>query len=156
MSVTTTIRSEMFRQETDDGLLYLLTLATTELSDSIRVVLNTEHITSRGLLFVGFPFELILPPSSTDSEYVAQLTIDNVGREVAESIRLAREPVGATIEVVQLNNPDYVELTISNLELKNVRVSALSVTGDLVVNSFLTEPFPPDNFTPGSFPGVFP
>ena len=117
-SVTHTVASasafirSAFAQETDEIWLILLTVSHPDLTDDIRVVHNPVAITSRGLNFIGFAFELSLPIDAPDRAPVAELRIDNVSQEIAQAVRSISSAPTVTIEVIRAADPDTVELTL--------------------------------------------
>lgn len=141
--------------DTTDVILVLLTISHSDLSSPIRVVNNTENITSRGNEFIGYPFDVILPDNRDDAPPRAQLTIDNVSREIAQAIRTISSRATIEIEVIRASDPDTVEHDFPNFQLDNVTWNALTVSGELVLENLTQEPFPARNFTPADFPGVF-
>lgn len=155
MTVSDTARSSMFAEETADGLLALLTIDHPDLTQAIHVVHNTEDIVSRGNTFRAFPFELVLPTSDPDSPPQAQLTIDNVSREIGQAIRAISTAPTVVIEVVRISDFDAVELSFPALKLRNVRFDVSKVTGDLVSEDLQLEPYPAYTFSPADFPGLF-
>ena len=53
------------------------------------------------------------------------------------------------------SEPDNYVDTFANYELQNISYDALTIQGELILGDFLTEPFPPDRFTPNIFPALF-
>ena len=155
MTLSTTMQTAMFSQETDDGLLVLLTISHTDLSTDIRVVANGVDITSRGDTYTAIPFDILLPSEDPDSPPKAQLSIDNVSRELGQAIRSISDAATVLIEVVRLKSPDDVEISFPALNLRNARFDAGKVTGDLVSEDLVLEPYPSDTFNPAFFPGMF-
>lgn len=153
--VSVTTRGDMFASEADEGLLVLLTIDHDDLAEPIRVVANNENVTSNGNEFIAYPFEIILPTSSPDAPPRAQLTIDNVTREIAQTIRQISSAPTVLIEVVRTDDFDSIEFSFPQLNLKNVRWDAGQVSGDLVSEDLQLEPYPADTFVPSNFPGLF-
>ena len=159
-SVTHTVASasafirSAFAQETDEIWLILLTISHPDLTDDIRVVHNPVAITSRGLNFIGFAFELSLPIDAPDRAPIAELRIDNVSREIAQAVRSISSAPTVTIEVIRAAAPDVVELSLEGFRLQNVNWDAGSVRGALVLDDIATEPFPAGIFSPAGFPGL--
>jgi len=152
--VTTALKTAAFSQDTDEGVLVLLTIDHDDISPPIRVVNNTEHVASRGNTFIAFPFSLVLPSSDERSPPVARLTIDNVSREIAQSIRLISTAPDVLIEVVRMKDTEVVELSFPGFRLRNVKWDASTVSGDLVVEDIAQEPYPAFTFSPADFPGL--
>ena len=155
MTLSDTARGVMFAQETDDGLLALLTISHVDLAVPIRVVHNQVDVVSRGNTFTAFPFNLVLPTSEPDSPPKAQLTIDNVSREIGQAIRTISSAATVLIEVVRIKALDTLELSFPTLKLQNVRFDVAKVTGDLVSEDLQLEPYPAHTFSPAEFPGLF-
>lgn len=155
MPITASMRAAMFDQETAEGLLPLLTLRSEELGTPIRVVHNTDDVISNNRTYIAFPFQLTLPSSGENGPPRATLSISNVGKEIVNSIRLARSPITVTIEVVALTDPDSVQIVLPPLDLVNVTADVGVVSGDLRVPLLDDEPYPAGKFTPLEFPGTF-
>lgn len=155
MTLSSVARGAMFDEETDDGLLALLTIDHADLATPIRVVHDQVDVVSRGNTFTAFPFELILPTQEADSPPVARLTIDNVSREIAQTLRSVSSAPSVLIEVVRIKDTETLELSYPLLSLRNVRYDALKVTGDLVSEDLQLEPYPAHTFSPANFPGLF-
>lgn len=152
--VSTELKQAAFAQDTDDGLLICLTVEHDDLQEPIRVVNNHENITSNGNLFIGVAFDIELPSEDVDTPPVARLSIDNVSREIAEVIRAIVTPADVTIQAVRVNDFDAVELTFLGFKLRNTKVTAMRITGDLMLDNLMLEPYPADIYSPASFPGL--
>ena len=150
----TSLVQSAFSQETDEVWLILLTISHADLTDDIRVVHNQVDITSRGMNFVGFAFELSLPIDSPDRAPVAELRIDNVSREIAQAVRSILSAPAVKIEVIRAAAPDVVELSLDGFRLRNVNWDADSVRGALVLDDIATESYPAGIFSPAGFPGL--
>lgn len=153
--VSTTFTTSAFAQDTTDVWLILLTIDHSTLSEPIRVVNNTQNITSNSELFVGFPFNITLPDNREGSPPRAQLSIDNVSREIGEAIRLMNSPASVKIDIIRAAAPDTIEIEWPYFTLRNVKWDIQKVTGDLTFEDFSTEPYPAGKFVPAYFPGLF-
>lgn len=141
-------------EETQEVWLVLVTLEHDDLEEPIRVVNNIEDIESRGLTFLGCPFELDPPGDDADGPTEARLRIDNVNREIVVANRSITSPPTVTIEVILASDPDAPEVTISHLTLRNVSWDAAYVQGTLRFEDLSVEPVS-QRVTPGRFPGLF-
>lgn len=152
--VSTSTQSDMFASESDEGLLVLLTISHDDLAAPIRVVNNNVAIESRSNEFIGFPFEIALPSDDPDSPARAQLVIDNVSNEIGEAVRSITTAPTVLIEVVRTDDFDTLELSYPPLTLANVRLDASQVTGDIIAEDLIIEPYPAGTFAPSAFPSM--
>lgn len=154
MALSNAFKTAAFAQETDDVFLVLLTIAHADISPSIRVVNDNQNITSNSNLFTAFPFDILLPDSKEESVPRAQLSIDNVSREIQQHIRSITTPPTVAIEIIRAEAPDTIEKSWSPFTLRNVEWDFANMTGDLLLENIQIEPFPLGLFSPADFPGV--
>jgi hypothetical protein len=131
-----------------------LTISHPDINPAIRVVNNTEDVTSRGETFVAFPFDLTLPDQREDAPPRARIVIDNVSREISQSVRSITSAPSVTLEIIRAAAPDTVEASWPFFSLRNVKWDINQISGDLTVEDFTSEPYPAGIFSPASFPGV--
>ncbi|MEX2642887.1 MAG: DUF1833 family protein [Acetobacterales bacterium] len=157
-------RAAVYAQDTTEVFLTLLTIDHAELATPVRVVNNTENVTSRGETFHGAPFRLDLPDEDGESLPRVPLEIDNyeLEDELGEAVTIGEilesfiEPATATIEVVMASNPDVVEFGPVVMELRDTEYDDLNARGTLVMDGdLLTEPYPAGSFAPTTHPGLF-
>lgn len=141
-------------EATNEAWLVLLTIAHPTLSQPIRLVNNNEDITSRNHVYTALSFEVELPNADPDSPPKARLRIDNVSREIIKTIREIQSPPTITLEVILASQPNTVEVTYTDMTLRNVDYDVASVSGDLSFESIFTEPIT-YTMTPSRFPGLF-
>lgn len=153
-SLSSAAIASMHAQETGEVWLVLLTINHASMAQPIRVVNNTEDITSRGALFQAFPFEIILPSDDPDSPPKAIIRFDNVERTAIATIRSITSPPSVTLEVILASQPDTVEISYPNFALRNVRYDATVIEGELTFEGLYTEPIT-YQMTPSRFPGLF-
>lgn len=156
-TLPTTIINAVFAQETSHAFLVLLT-ATHSSFSPLRVVNNSEAVTSNGLIYSPFPFAVILPPDQEDLNIAARITVFDAEREVIDNLRLvagSRERISVSLEVISALQPNDILQTVSNLEVENVTYQTGAINLEAKINTLLTEGYPRDSFTPNSFPGVF-
>jgi len=148
-------RGNMFAEETDDGLLVLLTIDHEDLASPIRVVNNKVDVTSQNEMFIAFPFDFTLPTNDPDSPSRAQLVIDNVSREILFTMRSISSAPTVKIQVVRMLDTDEIELSLPAMRMVNIRADFEKVIGDLVSEDLQLEPYPAYTFSPAYFPGLF-
>lgn len=153
MSVTDEFRADAWAPESDLYLV-LLTISHPDLPDPIRVVNNNESVTSESISYAAFPFEIALPESQENAPPRAELSISNVGREIGQAIRSIGSPPSVTIAVIRQETPDVVEALHVGMKLSGVSYDAQQVSGQLVREDFVTEPYPALTYSPAEFGGL--
>lgn len=160
MTISAAARAALYRQETDEVLLCLVTISHADLPATLRFVNNTVDIVSRGETYKGYPFEVALPDEDPDHPPAVEITIDAVSTDdpaldpVAIVRSLSTAPV-FTFEVVLASTPDTVEVGAGEIDLVSVDYDALVLTGRLEYQNTLGEPFASHSFSPSLFPGLF-
>lgn len=153
MPISENLKQDSWSQESNLPLV-LLTIDHDDLSTPIRVVNNSEDITSDGEVYTAFPFKLSLPDSKQEAPPSAKLIISNVSREIGQAIRLISSPPSVTITVVRQETPDVVEAEFVGMKLTNVEFDALTVSGDIHFEDLTRERFPYLTFSPSIFAGI--
>jgi len=153
MSVTDAFRADAWSPESDLYLV-LLTIEHPDLDPPIHVVNNTVNVISNGITYVAFPFEIALPESPENSPPRAELTISNVGREISQAIRSVGSPPSVTIAVIRQATPDVIEALHVGMKLTGVSYDAQQVSGQLVREDLVTEPYPAMTYSPAEFRGL--
>lgn len=138
----------------EEVYLCLLTIDHDDLANPIRVVNNLENITSRGLTFLGLPFEIELPSETADGPGVAQIKVDNVDRRIVQALRIITTPPEVTIEVIVADDPDTVEMLVDDLKLTNASYDQTVVRGTLMFQDVVGEPAN-ETITSERFPALF-
>lgn len=154
-TLSNTIKQTLMAQETGAVHLLLVTIDHDELAEPVRVVDNTQNITSLGKLFVGLPFDIDLPTDRDDEMPRVRVRIDNVERTLVESIESIATPPSITLEVVLASDPDTVEASFEGFTLRPVRYTALTIEGDAALEDILGEPWPAHSFSSADFLGMW-
>lgn len=140
--------------DTGEVFHVLLTVANSD-GPPIRMTDNSEDVVSRSNTFISYPFGLELPSDESGTISEAKLSIDNVSRVLVDEIRSLVEPLVLTIEVVTASTPDTVEYSAIDYTLKNVTYDALTISGTLSQENYVTEIYPKDILSAANFPGLF-
>jgi hypothetical protein len=82
------------------------------------------------------------------------LRIDNVDRRVVQTIRSITAPPTVTLEVILASAPNNVEVSFTNMTLRNAQYDSSTVSGELTFDAIYTEPATL-TMTPSRFPGMF-
>jgi hypothetical protein len=150
------MKSAIAAPETGEVALPLLTITHATLAQPIRVVSNTVDITSRGDLYIAWPFDVVWPDDREDQLPRVRLRIDNVDSSIGNALRSIRgRGPNVRLEVVLASSPDTIEAGPIDVVLKERDIDAGSVSGTLGAEDLLNEPFPADLFAPDKFAGLF-
>ena len=154
-AVNNNLLSALSGQETGEAILVLLTITHPTISPSIRVTSDAVTTTSNGNSFLPYPFRLTLPDDPDNGFSSGALVIDNVSRDIISSIRAITTPPKVTIQIVLGSDPDTIYVEFSDFKLSKITYDVLKITGNLVLDHFINEPFPGTRMTPATFPGMF-
>lgn len=155
MAYSDRFKVAVLSQETDEVILWLLTLTHPESKTVFRLVNNLDDITSRGQKFTALPFKFALPDDDGSSLPQVTIVVDNVGRELMDMIREYSSGLEIKSEIILAAAPDNVEFTIDGLVVRSVSYNAATVTLNAQVEDLLNQRFPADDFLPRSFSGMF-
>lgn len=156
-SLPTTIIEAMNAATTSEAFLVLLEISHS-LFDTQRVVNNTQDIVSNGNTYSRFPFAMVAPPDSDEFQPRIQvIALDAIGELVTDMRAIAgsRERAQCVVTIIAASDPDTALAQWSEFEVINANYDAETLRFDLVVESFLSEPYPADTMNPADFPGLF-
>ena len=154
-TLSSAVIQSMFAQETDEVYVVLITIDHADLPAPIRVCSDSIDTMSRGNNYFAYPFQLSLPDDQEGAPPSASITVDNVHRDLTNSLRMISSPASFTIEIIRAADPDVVIAPFQPLKMKSVKVDVMQVSGELTVDDAATEPFPFMTYTPKRFPGLF-
>ena len=152
---TAAFKAAVFAQETEEVFAVLLTIDHDALTAPIRASSSGEDIVSNGNTFIAYPFEVRLSEDNPDSPPTMHLTIDNVDQTIVRTIRSIVIPPSVTMQVVRASAPDVIEVSFEDFRMNAASGNALTVSGELSLEFFLSEPYPYQTFGPARFPGCF-
>lgn len=154
--ISAALREAIQAQETDEALLYLITITHAQLDEPVRVSSDQVDTVSRGQIYLAYPVRPLLTGAGDGSPPRAQLEIDHVDRRIGQAIAALEGPAGVTIEVVLGSTPDSVELALDGLALTDVEWDQHTVRGTLTYDLELMRQHPDWYADPGEFPGLHP
>lgn len=155
-TLSANLRRALYAQETGEAVVLLLALSHPQLQLPIRVCNAGGDVVSGGQTYPHFPFEVALPPEDDVAPPSVELRICNVDREIVRAVRsLPSGPMQVELSLVLLSAPDQVEAGPFRFSLRDVRYDAGVVSGQLMFEDVLNEPYPADAFTPSRAPGLF-
>lgn len=101
-----------------------------------------------------------MPDDDPNAVTRVQLAIDNVGidddgKRVSDYLREITGIPTASFSIIMASEPDDVQAGPFELSLHHADYDGTTVTGELVFQDLLNEPFPGISFTPATTPGLF-
>lgn len=129
-------------------------------TDPTRRVLETSAdifygTISRNKRFMFVPLMVSLPNETEEGPLRMQITLDNVSRDLISILRNISSPPSVNVELVMSDDVDTVLASWPEFLLVNVQYNAETISGDLVIETLVHEPFPAGTFTPSEFPSLF-
>lgn len=145
-SLSTALKRQLFKPFRDEDIRPLLTLDHTVFAQPYRFVAGDPRefatLTSNGNIYITFPFEITML-SDDDSEPQANLRIQNVDDRLGKTVLgLPNEALSVSLQIVMRDTPDTVEIEVVNMELVDIEITAIALTGRLVLRGSVTEPCP--------------
>lgn len=136
--------------------MILLEIDHPDLDEPIRVVNDTQDLTSNGNLYIGFPFRCVLPDDFENQLPKARLSIDNVGRDLMYWIETTGGGQGSTATFKQIlrSNPNLIEWSIT-MSLFNVHVTMQEISAELGFENLFGKPAITFKYRPDNSPGLF-
>jgi hypothetical protein len=134
----------------------LLEISHPDLSEPVRVINDTQDLTSNDKLFIGCPFRFVMPDDFEGQIPKAKLAVDNVGRDLMYWIETSGGGEGSSVRIMQImrSRPDTIEWEIT-MNLFNVVVNMQEVSADLGHENLFSKPAIHAQFRPDNSPGVF-
>lgn len=154
-TLTPELLAQLFKQESEDPFLTLVTLSHSTFPSDIRLVNNSVNITSNGNVFTAFPMKIRLPVDDGESARDFTIEFDNVSRELIEEIRSVTTAIGVKIEMILASMPDTIQMSQEDLLLSAVSYNANRISAKIVMDSFLNVEITSEKYTPTNYPGLF-
>lgn len=136
--------------------LILLEINHEDLEQPVLVVNDTVDVTSNGSLYVGFPFQCVLPDDFESQLPKARLSITNIGRELMYWIETTSGGQGSTCTFKQIlrSNPNVIEWQIT-MNLYNVQVTMNDISAELGFENLFSKPAISRQYRPSNSSGLF-
>lgn len=149
-------RQNLLATSADEPFLVLLEITHSDLAVPVRVVNDTQNLTSNGSEFIGCPFDITLPDDVSGQVPQAKLEIDNIGRDLTQWLEYSRGGQGAICRIMQVmrSDPNTIEFDMT-LDLTNMVISNETVTGVLGFQNMLNRTGTIPTFTPQTAPGLW-
>ena len=167
--------SNMFSTESDKNFITLLTITSTDTSETtglpepIRLCdswtgrlpnLTTDDEVVYGVVsneyeYIYLPLEITLPTEEEGQAPRCSIVIKDVTRYLTPIIRKIVAPLEVTIDIVLESTPDIAEVRFEGFYINSITYNKDTVTADLSMLDLEQEPFPVYSFSPSYFPGLF-
>lgn len=154
-SLSSAALQAIFAQETGEAVFFLVTIDHSTWGTPVRMVNNNENIVSGGNTYYAFPVDIQLPNDTAEQMPRTKLKVCNVDREIIAALRALSTKPTVTLSIIFSSTPNTIEAGPFNMRLENYSYDAETVTGDLILEDILNEPFPQGTFNPGEYPGLF-
>lgn len=146
--------AQLFAQESNDPFLILLTLSHDSFGQ-IRLVNNSENITSRGQVFQAYPMNIRLPVDDGETARNFVIEFDNVALELIEEIRTVTDDIGVKLEMILASIPDEVQMVQDELTIQSLGYNLYKITAQVILDNFLGTEMTSERYGPTNFPGLF-
>jgi hypothetical protein len=144
--VSAVFRTAVNREETGEVFLALLRLYHASIiGGPMRFVNDTTTLPVAGsdaAEYLGCPFEIAFPDDRDDQLPEVSLRIDNVDRQITQTVRTITTPVDAELEMVVASQPTIVEVPAQRFTMRVVTGDIYTVTGTLRFEDVLNARFP--------------
>ncbi|VVD74341.1 MULTISPECIES: DUF1833 family protein [Pandoraea] len=136
--------------------LLLLQIDHPDLAVPVRVVCDTQDVTSNGNVYTAMAFGCSIPDDQEGQLPQAQLEIDNVGRELTQWLEVSQGGLGATATFSEIlrSVPDHVEWGIT-MDMSRISMTQQKVSATLGFPDTLNQQGVAMQFRPDTAPGLF-
>lgn len=142
-------------QNTGETFLTLLKMNHASFDAPLYFINDFQGVTSNGIDYVAWPFDLPFPEIGSDTLPNLTLTIDNIDQSIAAALKGILTPIDVTLQWVLRATPDTVEGGPLYLRMRSTEVGLVSISGSLIFEDLMNEPFPYDSYVPATAPGLF-
>lgn len=142
-------------QQTDEAFGILVTIEHEDLPAPLRLNNLGANIISRGETYVHCPMQPTILDDDPDRPPQALLLMSNIDRTIIAALRSTIKPSNVTMEVIRASEPDYLEASMTNLEMRTVEYDGLLIQGNLSPRKIKSQPAIDYTYGPGMFPGLY-
>lgn len=149
-------KSTLAATSAPEAPICLLEINHPDLDQPVRVVNDTQNITSNGNEYIACPFRCGFPDDFENQIPRAQLAVDNVGKELMYWVEASGGGKGATARFIQImrSRPDLIEWEIA-MNMSGIKATVQEVTADLGYENIFGRPAIQMRFDPFTAPGIF-
>lgn len=140
--------------ETGEEFTVLLVIDHDDLVAPVRVNMSGASVTRGGNQYPAYPFDITLPNDEAERSPRSRLSIDNTERTIAATVMALNSAPVVDMIIVNVADPDTTVAAFEDFKLTNVLIDQGSVSGDLTLEDFTSEPWPARTMTPSNFPAL--
>ena len=145
----------MTAPETDAVFITLLTLFIDD-EKVLSICDDKQTVTSYEEEFIPWGFKALLPSQTADVPSSCRLQIDNTDLSIARIIKAnINHKITVEVKVILFDTPNTVEQGPFNFILRNIKINAKTITGELFDNYIADKKFSCMTYNPTDFPGLF-
>lgn len=153
------LQAQLHKQNITEVILPIIEITHSSFDSPVRLVRNTENITSDGEEFVAYAFDIKLPDDKSDQPTEATIAIDNVNKLIGRTIQgLAENPNDKALVscwLIIASDPDVRQLMFSELTVQDFEIDEFTVAVSLSNDPLSDELVPADQFNLANAPGLF-
>ena len=153
-AVSDTLKEAIYRSDTERVFIVLVTIRHPSLAAPLRFTSDAVETLHQGHTHVPFKFEVSLPTDEPDQPPSTVLQIENVDRQIAQTLRELDGAPHFVVTIVLDDDPDRIEAGPFTMKLVNARYGALTAQADIQGPSLIDEPYPVDSYNPIDYPGL--
>lgn len=155
MSLSDKFKKTINAAQAGEDYVVLIEINHPNLSEPIRVNDSGATIVSNDITYRALPFSLIWPDDVDGQSAKATVTIDNVDREIAATVKQMGSRATTIFTMVMASQPDVIEAQYTDFVLADFTGDDYTVQGILTIEDFTTQAYPALKYTPGNHPGLF-
>ena len=145
----------MTAPETDAVFLTLLKISIDGV-ESLFFVDDKQSLTHNGQEFIPWAFTALLPDQTSDGVNTCRLQIDNTDIAIYKTIKSAiGKEITVDVAIVLSSTPNDIERGWLHFVLRNLKINAQSITGELYDFYMSDRKFCGLTYNPSDFPGLF-
>lgn len=153
--LTDTFKLAGFASATSEVFTVLVEITHADLPTPIRLTSNGEDVTSGGLLYTAYPFEIALPPDAADKVPKTTIRFANADLRITAALRSIETAPTMNVSVVLASDPDTVEIGPIPFVLRDATYDDMMVEATLSFERIYQLLFPCICVTPVTSPGLF-
>lgn len=96
-----------------------------------------------------------LPVDDGETAREVAIEFDNVSLELIDELRAVTSPIEVEIKLILASDPDFIQLSFSDLKLRNITYTKQRISAKLYMDSFLNIELTSEKYGPSQYPGLF-